>query len=317
MKLRALIFCLTGFALPLAAAEHPALILPEGSSLAVSTEERLASARLPLGPWVDGAVKSAGVDGLVRREVWRTPSEQADTLQLMNALRDQVESGGYDILFACETESCGGFDFRFDIEVLPEPDMHVDLGDFRYLTARRATAEGDAYLGLLVSRSPERGFVQVVRAGALKALPPATARSTKQTGEEEVTDTLFGESLASRLLERGAVALEGLQFGKGAADLGGNAEEALAELAAFLETNPELKVILVGHTDSSGSLKGNIALSRKRAGAVMARLIETYGVNPDQLSAQGVGYLSPRASNATEEGRHLNRRVEAVLTGVE
>ena len=71
--------------------------------------------------------------------------------------------------------------------------------------------------------------------------------------------------------------------------------------------------MLVGHTDAVGALEGNIRLSKKRAEAVMRRLIDGYGVDPVQLSAEGIGYLSPRASNATEEGRRLNRRVEVVL----
>ncbi len=73
------------------------------------------------------------------------------------------------------------------------------------------------------------------------------------------------------------------------------------------------QVILVGHTDASGPLDMNVAVSRKRAESVVARLINVYGVPSAQVSAEGVGYLSPRASNLTDEGRHKNRRVEAVL----
>ena len=57
----------------------------------------------------------------------------------------------------------------------------------------------------------------------------------------------------------------------------------------------------------------NLKLSRARAEAVAARLSAEDGVEPGQLIPRGVGFLSPRATNATEEGRAQNRRVELVV----
>lgn len=70
---------------------------------------------------------------------------------------------------------------------------------------------------------------------------------------------------------------------------------------------------MVGHTDDTGDLQANIAVSTRRAEAVRTRLIDAHGVAPDRIEAKGVGYLAPMASNATAQGRSLNRRVEAVL----
>ncbi len=69
----------------------------------------------------------------------------------------------------------------------------------------------------------------------------------------------------------------------------------------------------MGHTDAVGNLETNIALSRARAEAVRLYLIERLDVDPGQVSATGIGYLAPRATNETEDGRETNRRVEAVL----
>ncbi len=74
-----------------------------------------------------------------------------------------------------------------------------------------------------------------------------------------------------------------------------------------------IRIMLVGHTDSVGGLDPNIALSRDRAASVRQRLIDAYGVAPNRLEAQGMGYLAPIASNLTAQGRETNRRVEAVL----
>jgi OOP family OmpA-OmpF porin len=74
-----------------------------------------------------------------------------------------------------------------------------------------------------------------------------------------------------------------------------------------------LRVALVGHTDATGSLDANIALSRKRAASVKDRLVRAYGIAVSRLDAEGMGYLAPIASNLTQAGRDANRRVEAVL----
>lgn len=69
---------------------------------------------------------------------------------------------------------------------------------------------------------------------------------------------------------------------------------------------------IVGHSDTSGDPAANLALSQRRADAVRRALIAK-GVAGDQLTATGIGALSPRYSNATAEGRARNRRVEAVV----
>jgi outer membrane protein OmpA-like peptidoglycan-associated protein len=69
---------------------------------------------------------------------------------------------------------------------------------------------------------------------------------------------------------------------------------------------------VVGHTDNIGALDYNIDLSRRRAEAVVVALTSQHGVARDRLRPSGVGPLAPAATNATEGGRALNRRVELV-----
>ena len=88
---------------------------------------------------------------------------------------------------------------------------------------------------------------------------------------------------------------------------------SLDQLASFLNSRPSVRIALVGHTDSVGSLDGNIALSRKRAQSVRRRLVDKFKIDPSRLEAQGMGYLAPVASNLAEAGRDANRRVEAIL----
>jgi OOP family OmpA-OmpF porin len=120
--------------------------------------------------------------------------------------------------------------------------------------------------------------------------------------------------MASLLTTIGRAPLEDLTFLTGSSHLGDETFASLSELATFLNSNPDKSVALVGHTDATGSLADNMALSKKRAKSVVQRLVTVYGVPANQLEAAGVGYLVPRASNLTKGGRDQNRRVEVILT---
>ena len=266
---------------------------------------------LPTGAYDGEKVPGLRTEGYVVQQVWRTSGTDTATLGLLTPLRQQIAVGGFDILFECDTRECGGFDFRFNTEVVEEPDMHVDLGDYRFLAAKRMVDGAAEFVSLLVSRSPEHGFVQLVSVGQAPAEDAVSAISTKSSGDALAQGDL---SVVDRLELDGVAVLEGIRFKTGATSLEDGSTTPLTGLADFLNRDVSRKVVLVGHTDAQGSLEGNIALSRKRAEAVLGALVENYGVARDQLHAEGVGYLSPRASNATDTGRAKNRRVEVVLT---
>ncbi len=89
-------------------------------------------------------------------------------------------------------------------------------------------------------------------------------------------------------------------------------EPTLREISRLLSANPALRLHVVGHTDSVGTVDYNMDLSRRRAEAVVQALTSDYGVSSGRLRAAGVGPLAPAAPNTTEEGRAKNRRVELV-----
>ena len=80
----------------------------------------------------------------------------------------------------------------------------------------------------------------------------------------------------------------------------------------MLKDNSTMQLFVVGHTDNVGGIGSNMTLSKARAESVVRELTTKHGVNATRLAAHGVGSLSPVASNATENGRALNRRVELV-----
>ncbi len=274
------------------------------------------SYKLPIGPFQDGAIPTLVAEGPKLQAAWRVESASGTTLGVADNLRQQIEAVGFELLYECETQDCGGFDFRFETDVLPEPDMHIDLGDYRYLAAQRLGGAVPEYLSLFVSRSAALGYVQMILVGGSQDGP---VEVTTTTGRPTIRPTGPAPKLApliERLEARGSAVLQDLAFETGSSALSGETYETLAILAEYLIANPNRTVALVGHTDSEGSLQGNIGLSRKRAQAAANRLIEL-GVGAAQVEADGVGYLAPVASNLTEDGRTQNRRVEVILTSTQ
>lgn len=278
------------------------------AELAHEEDESATFYSLPVSPWLGTGAEMLTAEGALSRSVWQVMDFDGNSAQLMAPLRAQIEAQGYAPVFACDSTLCGGFDFRFAMDVTPEPAMHVDLGDFSYFVGRMETAEGDAFLALLTSRGGARGYIHLVRISPADMAPVSVAVSTRSPDAEEIAD--LGESLD----QLGAATLTDLSFSTGSATLSDGDYPSLTELAAYLVEHPSTRVVLVGHTDAEGSLEGNIALSRARAEAVRTYLIERFGVSAGQLAAEGVGYLAPRANNASDEGRQQNRRVEVVVT---
>jgi OOP family OmpA-OmpF porin len=284
----------------------------------VLSEERRSEApgsyALPIGPFDGTSVPTRLVEGAVDQRAYRLAAEGMTTLSLLKPLRDQLQRDGFKTVFECEARTCGGFDFRFGTEVMPEPDMHVNLGDFRFLAAEKP---GET-VSVLVSRSVQSGFVQITRVGALPlsdaAVTEPMAPAVELGTTEDLDELPAPGDIGTALETRGAVALDDLVFASGVAALEPREYPSLAALAAWMAANPDKIVALVGHTDASGSLVANIALSERRAELVRQALIDRYSVEEARLTSEGVGYLAPRAPNQTEEGRQKNRRVEAIVT---
>lgn len=119
-------------------------------------------------------------------------------------------------------------------------------------------------------------------------------------------------SLANSIRNSGKVAVYGIYFDTGKAEIKPQSEESLKEIAKLLQTNPQLKLFVVGHTDNVGNIEYNMKLSKERADAVVKTLLAEHSIEASRLRAFGVGPLAPVSSNMTEEGRALNRRVELV-----
>ena len=289
------------------------LDLPGASVETASRDDSLSAQPFPTSAYQGDATQMVMAEGAVIHHAYRLPGTSLTAFQLIDPLRKQLEVAGFRIVFACADSLCGGFDFRYLLDLLPEPAMHVDLGNFQYLLAQHPDGRT---IAIVTSRATSAGFVHI--STVTPSDTPDVELIAPSPGPETPAGTLPpNRDVIATLEARGRVVLDDLSFETGATELGAGPFASLTQIAAYLTAHPLTKIVLVGHTDTVGGLANNTSLSRKRAEAVRSRMISAHGVSPDQVSAEGIGYLAPRVSNATPKGRETNRRVEAVIASTQ
>ena len=127
--------------------------------------------------------------------------------------------------------------------------------------------------------------------------------------EQEVT--VDAAALSRALTATGKVAVYGIFFDTNKAEIKPASKPALDEITKLLKQSPTLQLYVVGHTDGTGALDANLALSAARAASVAKELV-TRGIAATRLKTAGVGPYAPEAPNTSEDGRAKNRRVELV-----
>jgi outer membrane protein OmpA-like peptidoglycan-associated protein len=143
--------------------------------------------------------------------------------------------------------------------------------------------------------------------------------NSDDSGGTEITSVTFqvggkldSGGIAKLLEEQGKLALYGIQFDFNQATIKPESAQVLGQVAEVLKNQPDLKLMIEGHTDNVGKPAYNMDLSRKRAQSVKDYLVQNHQVDAARLSTQGFGDTKPMAKNDTEAGRAQNRRVELV-----
>jgi OOP family OmpA-OmpF porin len=243
-------------------------------------------------------------DAPLNQSAHRLPlGKDQSTQSLLKGLKAQVLEMGYRTDFECFSAQCGGFDFRFALDLLPEPEMHVDLADFRYFQASKSAGDAVQVVAIVVSASPKYGFVHITQLGQ------GAGDAAKMTEASKSPEPAASSAFATNQ----TVVLKGITFAAGKAELQGPAPAILDDLARWLAANPQARATLVGHTDSTGKADKNTALSLARASVLRDILVARHGIAPARLSVIGRGGDAPLASNDTPEGRAANRRVEVQI----
>jgi len=277
--------------------DYPGIGRFAGSLITGYDAKDFDATRLQTAPFSDGqATGDMRREGRVTRIAYRT-GPGPSILEVFRNFETQLKEAGFEMLLSCAVDDCGGIPFSEALDVLPIPLMWVDGFDYRYLSGRKAESDGRTiFATVLVSRTNDEITAQLV-----------------VTEVGKIADKMIdAAAMAKGLGETGHIALYGIYFDTDKAELKPESRPTLDEIANLLNGQPELTVIIVGHTDSQGGYDYNMDLSRRRAAAVAAELAAAYQIAPERLGTAGVGYLAPVGSNATDAGRALNRRVELV-----
>jgi OOP family OmpA-OmpF porin len=171
-------------------------------------------------------------------------------------------------------------------------------GKVLYKSSQQATlmlVKGSAETWVTVAASADSYRLTIVQREAMKQVVEANADFMKQG-----------------LNENGKIALYGILFDFGKSTLRPESAPVLNEISLLLKADASLIVFVVGHTDNVGDYAMNLKLSNDRAASVVRELTTKYAVRASQLIPFGAGPTSPVASNDTDQGRQLNRRVELV-----
>jgi OmpA-OmpF porin, OOP family len=296
-------------------ADHPLLSRFQGSMLYMYGEESLGTTEIVMEE--KGKPVLRPVEGRLSNRLYWGPKGHS-ALEVFRNYQQALQAAGFQSIYACETRKCEAGEVQPLIANKPRTavwkaqdsmtDSTFNNGSqpgFHYLSARKAGPGGTTYVSVaLAGGSTDAPVLGRVRQ-FIEIIEPAQVELGKVTVGAKVIE--------GGLQRDGKIALYGVTFDTNKAELRKESDAQLGEMANALKARPNLKVFIVGHTDNTGELQANTALSQKRAEAVVTVLGSRFGVAPARLLGRGVANMAPVASNDTEQGRALNRRVEMVV----
>ena len=252
-------------------------------------------------------------EGVLRRK-WVSAPDDRSPLEIIRNYQVAIEELGGELLYVTRDPGSIEVDERKFSELFATHRRgrglatnvmsynHMPGGMSEFLTARIEGVDATHYLivaagkGHWAAQQAERTYYEIV-----------TIRE-----EGLALDKITMDAIDTGIDRYGRVPVYNILFETGSAEVRPESEEALVVISDFLNQHRFRTFLVVGHTDSVGGYEMNVELSYARANAVVEKLINEYGVERNQIRPVGVGPASPIFSNATDEGKARNRRVEIV-----
>jgi outer membrane protein OmpA-like peptidoglycan-associated protein len=271
------------------------------------------------------ASKSERVEGQAVRILYVAP-EGRSPLEILRNYEQDLKKNGFETVFQCAREKCGAKEGWLGEYYLYPLKRHLSQTparggrgapqgqiseyalafprDDHYLVAKRANPL--AYASVYVATNNFNQFKEIF------GHPIVLLDLVETAPMESRMVTVDAGMMAKDIATTGHVALYGIYFDTDKSDIKPESAPTLAEIAKFLNADPKVSLYVVGHTDNVGTYDYNMALSDRRAAAVVKELTGKYGIAAARLKPAGTGPLAPVAPNDSEDGRAKNRRVELV-----
>ncbi|MET3139951.1 OOP family OmpA-OmpF porin [Undibacterium sp. GrIS 1.2] len=296
--------------------DHPIISRYAGSILYMYGEENYGVARTLVSN--KGQLLEQTAEGKISNKVYWGPKGH-DALAIFRNYQTALRDAGFEILYQCETVQCDKDRTQTKIVRWAQAAHWNDNGSndyyiirmfeykpgFHYIYARKIGSAGTVSVQIALRSGDEsdkysqgrvQQFIQIIETAPIAQ------------GMVSIDASTIGASIK----REGKIALYGILFDTNKAVIKSASNPTLEQMAKLLRDEPALKVFIVGHTDNQGSVEENLALSRKRADAVVQILNTQYGIAADRLQSQGVANFAPVSNNLNDEGRTKNRRVEMV-----
>ncbi|MGE0449266.1 MAG: OmpA family protein [Vicinamibacterales bacterium] len=270
--------------------DHQVLSRYPGSRIQSYSQVDFDEYKLALGVENNAPANVQQLEGRVTKISYANPAGRS-ALEIYRNYEQALRGSGFETLWSCAADACGR---AMNWQRFNGLWASGRTGDIRQLVVRGRVDDQTVTVALAVNTAGTA--VHVIEAKSM----------------EGGLVTASAAELAAGLDRDGHISVYNIFFDTGKADLKPESKAALDEVAGLLKTRPNLRVMVVGHTDSTGAFDMNMKLSSDRAAAVVKELAGTYGVEAGRLSAHGAGPLAPVASNRTEDGKAKNRRVDLV-----
>ena len=295
--------------------DHPILTRFPGSTILHYNHKDFDEIGFPIGK-VKRDMNLLPLAGELTQILYKVP-EQWTVLQVFRNYEKALKDSGFEFVYLMNDTRASRWYSRDTQRFLSSKFVNeknirvspfgVNPRDVHYLVAR--APNGTVIALLVASRRESRSR----RVSEYYGFPMVHLEILEPEGIETGLVTATAQEHAQNIVAKGSTSLPSdVLFNVDRATIKPEASGALEEAARFMKENPQLRLLVVGHTDMTGALSYNADLSLKRAQAVRRVLIENYGISDSRLEAHGAGALAPVATNSSEEGRLLNRRVEFV-----
>jgi OOP family OmpA-OmpF porin len=293
--------------------DHPLLKRYEGSFIVAYSQKEYDVYKLILGKTLNPSSESSGgkrlekeqaVEGKVTRITYYAPKGRS-VLEVFRNYERELKAQTAETLFT----GSGPEELGYEFGGVPQyAILEGQLFPYSHTDARYGAYKiGDTYL-IVYAAAFENGVPKhpldkgqtAVQVDIIEAKPM-----------QEKMVSVSATEMETQIAATGKVALYGIYFDFNKAEVKPESKPTLGEITKLMEAKPALRILVVGHTDSVGNFETNKTLSQKRAEAVVASL-GSKGIDPKRMFPVGVSFAAPVATNATEEGRAKNRRVELV-----